>query len=398
MAALSIATAVLVSVGVILLVLAAVLLIEIGVAALPTRVSNSTRRAPRPRIAVLVPAHDEALGIAETLRGIKRQLSPEDRLLVVADNCTDATGEIAESLGAEVIRRVDAARRGKSYALDFGVSHLSGAPPDVVIVVDADCTLDAGCLGTIGALAFESGRPVQARYELLPPPADQASPRLGIAVFAVKVKNGLSPEGLRRLGLPCQLTGTGMAFPWSAISKANLGSGELAEDLVLGLDFARAGLAPLFCPSARVTSVFPVSAEGLKTQRARWETGHLATIFSRVPALIWEAVRTRNAPLLALALDAAVPPLALNALALFAVLALAALAAVTTGALAPLTVSAAAAACFSIAITVAWLKSGRDNITFFELATATAYAISKMPLYAQVFRGKRISWIRSKRD
>lgn len=396
MATLSIVTAVLIAIGAVLLLLAAVLFAEIVAALFPRRQQDAAKQTVRPKCAVLVPAHDEALGITKTLRAIQEQLTPRDRLLVVADNCTDATAEIAETLGAEVIRRVDPELRGKSYALDFGIRHLADAPPDVVIIVDADCALDAGCLEKIGALAFETGRPVQAYYELLPPA--ERSPRLGIAAFAVKVKNGLRPQGLHRLGLPCQLMGTGMAFPWSAISKVKLGSGELAEDLVLGLDFARARMAPLFCPSARVTSAFPVSAEGLGTQRARWETGHLATIFGRVPALLFEAVRTRNRPLLALALDAAVPPLALNAFAIFAALSIALVVALATGAMAPLVLSAAAAALFGTAVGVAWLKSGRDNITLFELATAPAYAVSKLPLYAQIFRGKRIAWIRSKRD
>lgn len=397
MALLDIATIALVLLATVLLALAAVLLIEILAALLPVREPHARQPASRPRIAVLVPAHDEALVIAETLRGILRQLSPQDRLLVVADNCSDATAQISQALGAEVIHRIDPHRRGKSYALDFGIRYLSDAPPDVVIVVDADCSLDTDCLATIGALAFETGRPVQARYELLPP-AEGASPRLGIAVFAAKVKNGLRPLGLHRLGLPCQLMGTGMAFPWAAISKMDLGSGELTEDLVLGLDLARARLAPEFCAQARVTSMFPVSAEGVRTQRARWETGHLATIFSRVPALVVEAVRARNLPLLALALDAAVPPLALNALALFAVLAVALVVAIAAGSMAPLAVSGAAAALFGLAVGIAWLRAGRDNITLFELATAPAYAISKMPLYAEIIRGKRISWIRSKRD
>jgi cellulose synthase/poly-beta-1,6-N-acetylglucosamine synthase-like glycosyltransferase len=395
MAILDLVTFVLVCAGTLLLIPATVLLVEIVAALIPGKAPGGENTA-RPKLAVLVPAHDEALVIGETLRNILGELSPQDRLLVVADNCTDTTAEIAEAHGAEVIRRADATRRGKSYALDFGIRHLSGAPPDVVIIVDADCRLDAGCLGTIGTRAFEIGRPVQAHYELLAP-AGPANPGRAIAVFAAKVKNYLRPLGLYRLGLPCQLAGTGMAFPWNAFSKVDLKSGELTEDLVLGLDLARAGLAAEFRPDARVTSHFPISAEGTKTQRARWETGHLTTISRRVPALLAEALRTGNVPLLALTLDAAVPPLALQAIALLAVL-VASLPAIAWGGPGAFAIIALANALFGISIVLAWRSVGRDNITLMELIRTPTYVISKIPLYAQIFRGKRISWIRSKRD
>jgi cellulose synthase/poly-beta-1,6-N-acetylglucosamine synthase-like glycosyltransferase len=395
MAILDIITFGLICAGFLLLIPAAVLLIEIVAAVVPGKAAHVQSQS-RPKIAVLVPAHDEALVIGDTLRNIFEQLSPQDRLLVVADNCTDTTADIAEAHGAEVIRRSDPTRRGKSYALDFGIRHLLSAPPDVVIIVDADCRLDAGCLSTIGARAFDIRRPVQAHYELFSP-VENPSPRHGIATFAAKVKNYLRPLGLHRLGLPCQLAGTGMAFPWDTFSKVDLNSGELTEDLVLGLDLARAGLAPEFSPTARVTSHFPISAEGTKTQRARWETGHLTTISRRVPGLLIEAVRRGNIPLLALTLDAAVPPLALQAIALMAVLS-ASLLALAWGGYAALAVSASATAFFGIAVALAWRSVGRDNITLIELASAPAYVISKIPLYAQILRGKRISWIRSKRD
>ena len=393
----SVITAVLVAAGIVLLVPSTVLLIEVLAGLLPARRRASEISGFRPRMAVLVPAHDEALVIADTLRGIRRQLSPNDRLVVIADNCTDNTAQIAETAGAEVVRRQDATLRGKSYALDFGMHHLAQSPPDVVIIVDADCGLDPGCLETIATAAFFSGRPVQAHYELLSPDG-VSSPRLGIAVFAAKVKNFLRPLGLDRLGLPCQLMGTGMAFPWRVISQMDLKSGELTEDLVLGLDLARAGAAPVFSPTARVTSAFPMSAEGTKTQRARWETGHLTTIFYRVPGQLWDALRHGNWRLMALAMDAAVPPLALHALLLTALFSLSLIAAVTFGTLAPLALSATAAALFGLSIALAWVKVGREAVSMTELAKAPIYVLLKIPLYVQILSGKHISWIRSKRD
>src|SRR5580704_15079974 len=59
------------------------------------------------RLAVLVPAHNEEAGVYSTLESINLQLTLTDRVLVVADNCTDNTASIARSAGAEVIERFD---------------------------------------------------------------------------------------------------------------------------------------------------------------------------------------------------------------------------------------------------------------------------------------------------
>jgi cellulose synthase/poly-beta-1,6-N-acetylglucosamine synthase-like glycosyltransferase len=73
------------------------------------------------RTAVLIPAHNEGARILPTIRDIQAQLGSNDSILVVADNCTGDTAEIVRAAGVEVTVRTDAARRGKGYALEFGV-------------------------------------------------------------------------------------------------------------------------------------------------------------------------------------------------------------------------------------------------------------------------------------
>jgi glycosyltransferase involved in cell wall biosynthesis len=86
-------------------------------------------------VVVLVPAHNEEEGIGPAVAGAQSQLAPGDRVLVVADNCTHDTAQLARAAGAEVIERSDRERRGKGYALAFGVDHLEPNPPDVVLVL-----------------------------------------------------------------------------------------------------------------------------------------------------------------------------------------------------------------------------------------------------------------------
>ena len=74
------------------------------VAALPRVAAGKPPDGVRPRVAVLMPAHNEALLITETVRMVVAILSSGDRLLVVADNCSDETAQLAAQAGAEVVR------------------------------------------------------------------------------------------------------------------------------------------------------------------------------------------------------------------------------------------------------------------------------------------------------
>ncbi|MDP2231988.1 glycosyltransferase family 2 protein, partial [Methylotenera sp.] len=105
----------------------------------------------RPSIAVIIPAHNEQVLIQSTITSVLSQLNQDDRLIVVADNCTDATASIARAAGAEVVERFNLQERGKGYALDFGVRHCAQNPPEVVIIVDADCQVGAKSLYRLAA-------------------------------------------------------------------------------------------------------------------------------------------------------------------------------------------------------------------------------------------------------
>src|SRR6266446_1145420 len=138
------------------------LAVQLGAARLPARASARLSSAPCPCMAVVVPAHNEEAIIARTVGSIVAQLPPNGRLLVVADNCTDSTAQIASQAGAEVTLRRDANRIGKGYALDQGVRMLRADPPQVVIFVDADCEVGQGSLEMLAKHCATTGRPVQA--------------------------------------------------------------------------------------------------------------------------------------------------------------------------------------------------------------------------------------------
>lgn len=350
----------------------------------------------RPRIAVLVPAHNEAAGVGATIASLQPQLQAGDRILVVADNCSDDTAGAVRRAGAEAIERTHLTERGKGYALDFGVRALAADAPEVVIIVDADCIVAPDALARVAHLSHATGRPVQALY-LMEPPAGGGLMKK-IAHFAWIVKNLVRPLGYLRLGLPCQLMGTGMAFPWPVISTAALASGHIVEDMKLGIDLTLAGKAPLFCPHATVYSSFPTSAEGVDSQRARWEHGHMSMIVSSALPLLLRGLARGRVQVAALALDLAVPPLALLALLAIALSALAALLTLWTGAGLPLLLAALLLGSFGVAVLLSWVRYGRQILSAGDLLMAVFYIFWKVPLYLRFFINRQVEWVRSKRD
>jgi len=240
----------------ILLLPSLTLFAECAASAIPRRRRNALASS-RPRIAVLVPAHDEALHIGETVAAIGAQLKAGDRLLVVADNCSDDTAARARAAGAAVLERADDARRGKGYALAAGVEFLRADPPGVLLMLDADVAPPQEALDRLSRRALAAGRPAQAVY-LLQSPADAGTKSM-ISEFAFLVKNAARPAGLDRLGLPVLLTGTGIALPWDTLKSVSLASGDLVEDMKLGLDLLLAGHPPALCADVVLRGDFPAT-------------------------------------------------------------------------------------------------------------------------------------------
>lgn len=390
--------------GVALLLLAALvlaiplltLLVQV-LASLPrAAVEAEEMQGARPSVAVLVPAHNEEDGIGDTVASIMAQLQSGDRLVVIADNCSDKTADVAKGRGAEVTIRADTGLRGKGYALDHGFRFLqqTGAP-DIVVIVDADCRLEEGCLDRMARRAGRTMRPVQAVYLMKPSRSREGV--VSLISFAWKVKNLVRPLGWHRLGFPCQLCGSGMAFPWAVLQSANLASSELAEDVKLGLDLALAGVFPVFCPDARLTSDVVAGPVQDKGQRARWEHGTIDLIVRYLPRLVGKFLRTGDRKLLFVALDIGIPPLALLALGLGGHFLLSAIYLLLAGSALPVAVSLAGICIFGVAIGLAWWRHGQDNVSLSWLLWAPIYALSKIPLYVKFLTNRQREWKRADR-
>ncbi len=369
---------------------------QVVAACWPGKAQPRQRTAARRRLAVLVPAHNESTNMIPTLRAIHSQSLAGLRVLVVADNCSDDTAQVAKAEGAEVIERSDPTRRGKGYALDFGIQHLKASPPDTVIILDADCIPEPGAIARMAELSTQTQRPAQALYLMKSPSPQSVKSR--IAEFAWLVKNHVRARGLHWFGLPCQLTGSGMAFPWRVLQQAPLATGEIVEDMKLGIALAARGYAPVFCEQAVVSSTFPANEEGVRSQRERWEHGHLAIIRNEGLPNLGRALLNRDLNLFFLALDLCIPPLALLVMLNMAWLMVAGVYWAWLGSAWALAISVIGMLITVASVALAWYKFGRSVVSGSDLLRVPVYMLSKLSVYAGFLFRRQTTWVRSKRD
>jgi cellulose synthase/poly-beta-1,6-N-acetylglucosamine synthase-like glycosyltransferase len=344
------------------------------------------------RAAIVVPANDEEAVIGGTVEALKDAAGGAFALLVVADNCTDGTAQVARAAGAEVLERSDLQQRGKGFALAAARDHLRGDPPEIVFVIDADCRIGGPSLSALVNAAGATRRACQAVYLFEPDPKSPAL--VQISSFAFMIKNLVRQRGLQRLAQRAHLTGTGMALPWKVFDAANLGGSNIVEDLALGLELAERDAAPMLVEGATVWS--PVaSGPGTLVQRRRWEGGYLATAIRTAPRALGRSVARRDIRGIAAALDLSVPPLALlfvlNALAFLFALVAALVGASPWPSLIQVAVGFFAAA----ALVAAWSREGRRYASAGTLLRLPIYVLWKLPMYLGLARrGAPTEWLR----
>jgi cellulose synthase/poly-beta-1,6-N-acetylglucosamine synthase-like glycosyltransferase len=367
----------------------ALLLLEVCLARRRTGESSSDEPLLRPTFRVLIPAHDEAAGIGACLEALIPLLPSPSTALVVADNCSDETASIATAFGVEVLVREASELRGKGYALKYGLDHLSQAPPDCVVFLDADCSYLRGGPSDLAALAVASGRPAQGLFLMDPPSESSLGARA--AAFAVRVKNDLRARGLSQLGGAVSLQGSSFALSWDACSAVSPPVDELAEDAVWGWRLADKGWPPLFSTQTACSGQLASGREANQIQRARWERGTLLGAWRVLPGVFVRSLMRGRLAVSVLALDGLVPPLSLLAFAC----SVWALVGVQTGisfaqAVAPISILASG-------VLISWLRVGRDLIAPYELVGLLAHGFARICRFpATILSGSE--WRRTPRD
>ena len=258
--------------------------------------SQPSRRAERPptRFLIIIPAHNEELGIAGTLTSFQRLDYPPDRykILVVADRCTDGTAAAARRMDVECLERFDG-RPGKGSALAWGIEEANKARIefDAVVIVDADTLVDRSLLSAFD-VEFQAGRLVQQGYNYISNP--WASPFTRIIAVTGVLRNGRYYAGKTVLGLPGMLTGTGMCLGAEVLNRQRWTAFSVGEDWEFSVALLLSGQHIYYNPVAKTFATESQNLQQASRQRLRWASGRYAVMGSKVRELIREGIRRRS--------------------------------------------------------------------------------------------------------
>jgi 1,2-diacylglycerol 3-beta-glucosyltransferase len=245
------------------------------------------------RFAVVVPAHNEEALIESTMESCLAIEYPTDKydIVVIADNCTDATAAIVRSRGIQCLERHDETKIGKGHALKFAFDQLMTKDYDAFVVLDADCTIDPNCL-EIFANEIAAGQWVLQANDCV------SNPDASVISYAVAVGNAIENQLYYRtksaLGLVVLLRGTGMVFSRYALARCPWGAFSLVEDKGYSISLYRAGLRVKLLPNVAVRSPFPENIGQLKAQRLRWAGGSTQLTMASALKNLMEGVGKRK--------------------------------------------------------------------------------------------------------
>lgn len=248
----------------------------------------------RHRFLVLIPAHNEAAGIASTLKSLAAVEYPNRliHVLVVADRCNDSTAAESRKLGATCFERhIGEAGKGATIAWGLQQAKTTGLVFDAVVIIDADTVVDTGVLSAFNA-GLNTKHYVQQGYNYLSNPWTSAFTRI-IAVTSV-LRNRLYYAGKSAVGLHGMLTGTGMCFAASVLDRFSWNAFSVGEDWEFSVELLLGGEKIYFNPMARTFAQESQSLKQASRQRLRWASGRYAVMGKKVLALIGEGVRLRS--------------------------------------------------------------------------------------------------------
>ena len=257
-------------------------------------------RRRRREVVVLIPAHNEEDVISATLAGLMKQTRPPDWMVVICDNCTDRTADLAASAGAKIFH-TSGNKRKKAGALNQALGRLLPMlrSTDIVVVVDADTTLSPGFVAAaVREIEAGAGACGGVFY------GEEGGALLGIIPIAQSSRYARQLDRSKKQARV--LTGTGSAFTVNAMrslaSARALGQlpgggaqesepvlytyGSLTEDGEVTLALKTLGFRCVSPGDCKVTTEIMTSLPAWWKQRTRWQRGALEDLRTYGPTRV----------------------------------------------------------------------------------------------------------------
>lgn len=229
------------------------------------------------KIAILIAARNEEKVIGELLNSISNQDYDKEylRAIVVADNCTDKTADIARANGATVFERFNKENIGKGYALDFAIDQLRKNGDwkniDGIIVLDADNILTQNYVTEMNK-TFSDGYESFTSYRNSKNYGDNWISS-GYGLWYIRESKFLHYARML-LNSSCAISGTGFFVSKKLLDKFNGWKFYLlTEDIEFSIFAIINGVKIGCCIDAELYDEQPITFKQSYKQRLRWSKG-----------------------------------------------------------------------------------------------------------------------------
>ena len=229
------------------------------------------------RIAVVVSARNEQVVLPHLIDSIRKQDYPQELvdIMVIADNCTDSTAQIARDMGAYVYERKNLELIGKGYALDDLFTELinSGRIDDyeAYLVLDADNLLTSQYITEMNKV-FDNGYGILTSYRNSKNFLDNWI-TAGYGLWFLREARFLN-NPRAQLGTSCIVSGTGFMFSTEVIKKYGGWKFHLlTEDIEFSTNYVLDGGKIGYAADAMLYDEQPTTFSKAWDQRVRWAKG-----------------------------------------------------------------------------------------------------------------------------
>ncbi len=247
------------------------------------------------KYALLVAAHNEEQVIANMVKSLQNIDYPEEYydIFVIADNCTDRTAEFARRAGARVYERFDDEKCGKGHALEWMFDKLYNMEEkyDYVSIFDADNLVDSNFLNAMNERANQGFKVVQGFLDSKNPYDSWITASYSYCFWSI---NRIFQLPRYKLGLCCELSGTGFIIALDTLKKLGWGATCLTEDMEFTMKLCLNDEKVAFAYDAKVYDEKPLTLAQSWKQRTRWMQGHWDVASRYFGKLIKKGIKERK--------------------------------------------------------------------------------------------------------
>lgn len=276
--------------------------------------SKRKYRTPKTYFAVLIPARNEEKILKFTIEKLKTIDYPRELydVIVIADNCTDDSAQIARLAGAQVYERHDTTRMSKAHAMNW----LFNQQRFVMMNYDAICILDADTILADNFL-MEMDNEIADGYEIIQGRVGSTNPTdtltTAFMTVVLSIQNRIWQLPQANIGRSGFFVGTGVCITTSWLYKIGWNINTLVEDAEFGIQSVLKGGFVRYCDNARFYVEQVRTFNGLWKQQRRWRTGHMACLRLYGRKLLKSVVIDKNKDAICYLILVFIPPYCISA-------------------------------------------------------------------------------------